>query len=492
MPANRIAAIAAMLLALTGPIAALAQPTAMHDSWRTMADMDLEAMGKAIKERHIYAVSPGATEWLRAFDEKLASGRRELELVKDFPSYRAVLQHFAVGFQDAHLRLNFAIQETNVEWPGFLARYQAGRFLVNHSVIPGIEEGAEITACDGKPVLAWTEQVADVEIGLPVRLASTRADAAAKLFVDRKNPLYKRPSACVVGGKAIPLAWRAISLNDITPFVIGRVGYHAPTVFVRTIGNDGAWVRLGYFVPGSRADADAFLKLVDEVKGIRDKKYVVLDVRGNPGGPYNWFMAFLRGLYSPAYADYYATARLHIRALYRITPDILSVEKKSHETDIERKQPPDPSREVSEDPDGHAKALARGATYYEGPATPFVHLGPPPPNPVKARVIVLTDTGCGSACIAFLDEIKRFPGVVQVGTDSYVDSRTGTPMSSVLPSGNATVLVPTMTRVGRERGDNIPQQPDIAYDGDISDTPAVQAWILSKVLSHQHAPVADQ
>jgi hypothetical protein len=35
-----------------------------------------------------------------------------------------------------------------------------------------------------------------------------------------------------------------------------------------------------------------------------------------------------------------------------------------------------------------------------------------------------------------------------------------------------------MTRDGRERGENVPRVPAFKYDGDISDTAALQAWVL--------------
>ncbi|WP_323518174.1 hypothetical protein [Xanthomonas nasturtii] len=101
---------------------------------------------------------------------------------------------------------------------------------------------------------------------------------------------------------------------------------------------------------------------------------------------------------------------------------------------------------------------------------------------MHARVLVLTDYDCGSACIGFVDELKQFPGVLQVGTETFVDARTGSPMTAMLPSGNGGIAVPYMTRDGRPRNDNVPQKPDIAFTGNIDDTAAVQAW-LEQILS---------
>jgi hypothetical protein len=39
-----------------------------------------------------------------------------------------------------------------------------------------------------------------------------------------------------------------------------------------------------------------------------------------------------------------------------------------------------------------------------------------------------------------------------------------------------------MTRDGRVRNDNVPQRPDIFFNGDINDTAAVRCWILGDIL----------
>jgi len=73
--------------------------------------------------------------------------------------------------------------------------------------------------------------------------------------------------------------------------------------------------------------------------------------------------------------------------------------------------------------------------------------------------------------------MKRFPGVLQVGRETHVDSRSGTPMPHAFPSGLGSIGLPNMVREGRARGDNIPQVPAVLFDGDIADTDAVRSWI---------------
>jgi hypothetical protein len=78
--------------------------------------------------------------------------------------------------------------------------------------------------------------------------------------------------------------------------------------------------------------------------------------------------------------------------------------------------------------------------------------------------------------------MRRFPGVLQIGRDTYVDSRPGSPANYDLPSGEASISAPSMVREVRQRGDNFAWKPDIYFDGDIANTDAVREWILNVVL----------
>jgi hypothetical protein len=102
-------------------------------------------------------------------------------------------------------------------------------------------------------------------------------------------------------------------------------------------------------------------------------------------------------------------------------------------------------------------------------------------------VFLLTDNGCGSARISFTDEMRRFPGVLQIGRDTYVDSYPGSPQNYLLPSGEASISAPNMTREVRQRGSNFAWKPDLYFDGDIRDTEAIRAGSPGTVMK-QSAP----
>jgi hypothetical protein len=200
-------------------------------------------------------------------------------------------------------------------------------------------------------------------------------------------------------------------------------------------------------------------------------------------------MAYLRGLYGQQYADHHATERLHIRAVYRLSPAYLKLDQEDASAAYEFGEPADPPYEINEAADNsrQKQAVVSGEQIFRSTAIPVPRSKAAPANPVRAKVYVLTDYGCASACIGFVDELKRFPGVRQIGLPTDVDSRSGTAVEIELPSKQATVMIAAMTRDGRIRDDNVSQVPSIRFPGDIRDDKAVETWFLQDVLSNDQS-----
>jgi hypothetical protein len=458
-----------------------------EEDWRKWAVADLAAFAKALRENYIYAAYPDPDRWHAWFDHTLTAMEAELPLVHDRAGYQAVLRHLAAVFQDAHVQVRFnPSSPIPANWPGFLARYDSGVYSITASRQVDIPDGMELSSCDDKPISWWIDSIAQYEIGLPTALEEARNAGALRLFVDRGSPLRPRPVKCTIGGQSMTPNWIPAPMAEINPIIWSWQGWRDPEVSTRLIGNDGAWVKLGYFQPTNAAQAAAFHAAIDAAPLLRTKRFIVLDVRGNGGGPYNWFMAYLRGLYGQAYADYYATARLHISGVFRLSPAYLKREEdaKSRADDFE--EPADPPHEINDAIDNRrlAQAIAAGEQIFRSTPVPLPSGDTPPINPVRAQVYVLSDYGCGSACIGFIDELKQFPGVQQIGQPTSVDSRSGTAVEIELPSGQATAIVATMTRDGRIREDNQPQLPSIRFPGDIRDDKAVESWFIHEVLAN--------
>ncbi|USX25096.1 S41 family peptidase [Oxalobacteraceae bacterium OTU3CINTB1] len=471
-----------LALALLSIVPALAHAAPQSNAWQMMTRADANFVGDWMLRQSIGAVYPDAD----AYSARLTQARRileqELPHVDNYQGYRHALNHFVGSFQDMHLSVAYALSPNAYQWPGFSAVYRNLRYYTAASK-GAISDGQEISECDGRPMASWIRGIATYE-QMIFDLESTSAEAAPLIFRDAGNPFLPRPKSCTIGGKQIALAWGAIPASQINAAVNALTPPPDRLTAISAFGADGAWVRMGIFLPGTQNEGLAFKQLFAEAPGLRSKSVIVLDVRGNGGGPYEWFMGFLRALYGGQYTDYYARARLGISAVFRLTPEILAYFNEDVAAETDALVPPPDGERFDPHNTEFAAALKAGKPLLVAPkkASQIPQPRQAPANPVKAKVYVLTDYSCASACIAFVDELKRFPGVEQIGVDTSVDSRTGTPFGTPLPSGNGTVYVPVMTRDGRERDDNVPQKPTRVFTGNINDTAAVKAWLQADVL----------
>jgi len=474
-------AIKVLAVGLCGLHATLALAANPQNPWTAMARLDADFITGWIERQSISAVYPANSD----FNAKLAAARRVFDAesvrVDSHAGYRHALGRFVGSFEDLHLGLRHTLTPSTYQWPGFMAVYRGGRYLV---ATQGSDlAGREITQCDGQPMDALVRRVATYE-QLIAGLESTKARAAPMVFRDAGSPFVPRPRSCRIGGRDVALDWQPVAASRFAADMRSVIAFADRVTGVTPFGADGAWVRMGIFHMQTQAEGKAFRQLMADAPGLRNKSVIVLDVRGNGGGPYEWIMGFLRALYGKDYADYHARSRLEISHVYRTTPEIMAFFGDDEAAETGDLIPPVDGTPFDKGYVKYRQAVAAGNTVF---VTPPNARGIPKPerepvNPVKARVLVLTDYNCASACIVFVDELKRFPGVEQVGVETSVDSRTGTSFGAPLPSKNGVIEVPVVTRDGRERGDNVPQRPSRVFTGNILDTTAVKAWIGDEIL----------
>jgi hypothetical protein len=419
----------------------------------------------------------------KLLEDAVQRARKQSSVVKDFGGYAAVLKRFADSFQDEHFRVGFNLQPVRVDWGQFLIGFQDGKYIVQYSETPDVKLGSVVSACDGVSPETWMrDDILPYEQGVPSLEADLARDAPWML-VDQKNPFTPRPSECVVDGKDLKLSWQSISYSQIRENINSVVlGSYKPKFAYRDFAKNGVWVQLPTFRPRTEKDAEAFREIIGRAPQFREKGIIVIDVRRNGGGNSQWFMDFLSSLYGDEMVRYYARQKPTLEREYVVTPDIAEYYQKQVEEAV--RQFGSASQETN---DAHStadhirQALAQGEKTYLEPSEQSKEPPPPqyaPKNPVRAKVYVLTDYGCGSACLSFLDEIRNFPNVTQVGLPTHADRPYTNPMSVELPSGIATVSCATMIRRKRVRGANEPWVPKYRFSGDIGDTAKVEQWIL--------------
>ena len=457
----------------------------MRSLWSQQTEADLRELEHLMRIRYIYGVyagHPGYPNYFSVLEDAQRRAHIEALAVESPLDYQYVIRHFLASFDDPHIWIDFVTSPTTYQWPGFLLVYRGHQYSVAGSEEQ--EGGSRIEGCDGGTDADLIQRVADISRGGAYD-ESEKAWYAVAAMAFTHTRYQSPPKVCRIGGRDVTLHWRDISTEELRARQAPLRPKYEDAFSIRPFaGEDGAWVRLPSFeVHGEQAAA--FTRVIAEAPSLRDKKLIVIDLRANGGGPYQWFMGFLRSLYGEAFTNYHARERLKIQGVYLDTGQFNSNKEQNQKSvDTNDRAPADPVLEATEAnftsfAGRYGQRLQRSqrvpANFREEPT------GPPPENPVHGAVVVLTDNGSASAVNSFLDEVKHFPNVTQIGTEPMPDRRSGSPMPYTLSSGNGTVYLPYMTRDYRSRNDNQEHVPAFSYAGDIRDNKAVMEWVQSLI-----------
>jgi hypothetical protein len=92
-------------------------------------------------------------------------------------------------------------------------------------------------------------------------------------------------------------------------------------------------------------------------------------------------------------------------------------------------------------------------------------------------VFLLTDPGCGSACLDFADLLLGLPGVTQVGLPTFADAVYVDVNDAELPSGLATLSYGMKVFRHRVRANNQWYEPKYRWPGGPMTGEALAKWL---------------
>jgi len=476
-------------IALTLPLlAAAAEPPR---DWAETLRADATAFHDAIAANHPGPVNRLDPGFARRNDAGLALALRRAATARDYPAYLWAMRAYVAGFDYGHVA--FDVKQPvplPLRWPGFLTTLDGAERMVvatrdNDVAVP---LGARLLSCDGIPADALAARVVGKFRGRwgP---ASQRAATAGRLFIDAGNPYVRRPARCrfAVGGtpRDVVLQWRDLPDAEFDTRFAATAPRAHPEISAATLADGTRWITLSGF-DGNPAgeDAKALVPLIAGMKAdaaaIRAAPRIVLDLRGNNGGSSDWSRQIATILWGGA----------AIRALpsdndavdWRVSPGNLATIESYRAA---WRAAPDASPEAMRWGDrvaaGLRSALARGDALWRETdgenASPATDVAVPVASP-NGRVYVLTDLGCGSACLDAVD-LWTALGAVQIGQETTADSLYMDIRRVPLPSGFAQAIVPMKVYRGRKRGSNVPAAPVHRYTGDMRDTPTLQRWVAT-------------
>jgi Peptidase family S41 len=449
--------------------------------WRASVLDDVEAAYRMLREDHPGAAPEvGDGQFQKTLEEahRLAAGGA-LQ-VDSFAAYAATLARFANAFGDKHVRSRPVLEVARPDWAGLIVSRRG-----THWIVADAEQGssvgtlldAQLISCDGRTPDDWGAQILG-HYRVDWSVDAQRIQAAPWLLISDGNPFVPRPSSCVfaktgLADRRVELDWRHVSrsilsarMDKVSPF--GAAGFG-----VRKTGS-------GYWIAVQELTENA-VPVVAAVKAraaeLREAPFVVLDLRGNGGG-------------SSMFGDEIAAAILgdsYVKAVVgdslpecggeviRVSADNVRQLQMYHDV-LGPKRGPEFTKTYA-DLLNRAKAAQASGRGFTGPLSCPRKAKPPRPVPsYRGTLFLVTDGVCFSSCLDVVSNWRDL-GAIQLGQTTDADTHYTEVRDDPMPSGLSTfstMMGVDLNSPAREG----PFVPSELYEGDIRDTPALEAWVL--------------
>lgn len=472
-----------VLFLLASPAGAQQSPAPLD--WRARTLADIEAVDRAVREVHPGMVDPASPALAAAWAESVRTARLRANEVTSRAAWAGTLRILVNSLRDSHAVVRIVPQQPAppVWWTGYAVEHISGRWFLRPVDAADAPAGElRLLRCGERPI----DVVAASQLDLVVtnwEVTANRSIAGARLLVDTGNPFMTRIAECTVlidgrEERRIAFRWRqtdAAALSSaLAPYQRRRTGATRFALDWQT--NGSAWLGIPSF-----NDSQGNAALREAVRSARSRlrraPYIVLDVRGNSGGNSQLGTALSAALWgdgsvipepAPSQPKRWRASRQLVEAMRAArtaqasNPELVSF--------IDAALP------------AIEGGLSRGEALVADPAVAADTARRERRRPRPARtgpVFVLTDGGCGSSCILFVNEVRRM-GARQIGdpTDRntiYGEQWVRTP----LPSGEAELFLPSAVYgwAERELGGG---PPDIQWTGTGTDEAGLRAFIAAQ------------
>jgi hypothetical protein len=480
------------LLLQSAPIGA--QPA--ERDWGAVLRQDAQALHDDIAANHPGPVNPADPGFAQRNDAELARAIERARDARTYGDYFFALRQYVSSFNDGHMVFGVFGATPNVfRWPGFVTGYDGRGAIrvVERADDAPVPVGASLVGCDGMTA----DQYAAATLGQMWgrwQLESQRRRFGRMLFLDESSRYIPHAERCIfdVAGeqRTVALNWRPIPLSEMARLASPGGPRTAPAFGARILNDGTRW----YAIPSFNADpqssaARALPGMIAQMRADRAvlarAPAIVLDLRRNDGGSSDWSRqiadvlwgraAFGSVPFTPMQVDW-RVSRANLETLERAFAErqaTLSPRVRHwYETVIQ----------------GLTRALARGDELWRHPNDA------PPPDPAPAAredapvtplggpVYLVTDEHCMSACLDAVD-LWRALGAVHVGRTTAADTLYMEVRPFTVPSGLGRTNMPMKVYSGRPRGANEPAVPVHRFDGDISDTAALERWVATLVAA---------
>ena len=457
--------------------------------WSTIAVQDVEAAHRLLRDNH-----PGAALELHdlGFQQRLKNAQaRALERAHTISSYQGylfVLAGFATDMGDKHIWSRPTFIVNMPRWTGFIVSKRGNAWVVTDTELEHSNLlNASLIGCDGLDV----ESLARKNVGAfhgDWSVGAQQIQNAPWLLVDEGNPFIARPGSCTFEHdnqrETVTLEWVRIKRENLLPRIKKGGGAGAAGFGVRQVGK-GYWIALQDLMSEKAAGV---VNAVEEQKAmLREAPFVVLDLRGNRGG--SSFVG--REIATSILGAEAVQARLGsamerscggVGNSFRVSPG--NIKQLEFMLPFVARFGAENVKMIEETLRDSRAAAARGKAFSASIDCPVAPPQQPaaaqPPSLMEGRLILLTDNLCFSSCLSVTDDFRAL-GAFHIGqtTDAathFIDVR-----EQFLPSGYS--MFSTLQSVDPNSPYQVgPFAPVLPYDGDISDTAALEAWVIATAV----------
>lgn len=269
------------------------------------------------------------------------------------------------------------------------------------------------------------------------------------------------------------------SFNDIHLCVIWHEQHspalpHNPAPFtIDQIQAGTNWITLPTFQDLSATQEAQFKHILRALPSLRTARTIVFDLRGNAGGNTSYGDKIVETLFTQDYAQYKkSSAESEQYCEWRATPD-------NHQHIVALSQTIADGAWLSGIARGIQESISKGEPFYKEVAQPHNTPAPTTPNPFTAHIICITEHCNASAALDFLDYLHTLDSsITLIGQPTQADRLYMELHLTPLPSGTGSLGHPIKVYRNRPRGDNQPYTPHTIYKDDMSDTKALQDFVL--------------
>ena len=459
--------------------------------WNPVAVLDVEAAYRLLRDNH-----PGEALVLHdlEFQQRLKNAHalalKRARRVSSYQGYLFVLAGFATDMGDKHIWSRPTFVVNLPRWAGIIVSKRGEAWIVTDTEPDqSTVMGASLISCDGEAV----QDLARKNIGgfrAVWSIGAQQIQNAPWLLIDEGNPFITRPNVCVFEHdsqrETVTLDWVRVKRENLLPRIKKAIGAGAAGYGVRQVGK-GYWIALQDLMTDK---ARAVVKEVEEQKtALREAPFVVLDLRGNGGGSSVMGRQIAASLLGATAAEgrlgpVTQAACGGPDGSWRASEDNIKQLEYMQTFPLVTRGGPEIQKMVQDTLRDSRDAFAQGKAFSASIKCPIESSKPPaatqPPSLMQGRLILLTDNLCFSSCLSVTDDFRTL-GAFHIGqtTDAathFVDVR-----EQYLPSGYS--MFSTLESVDPGSAMEVgPFEPVLPYNGDIADTPALEAWVIATAV----------